>query len=541
MFFTFTLYITNNTQGSSIVATEIKIDGTVFNTSLDSKILKKIRSSYTKTSYNFLNRIFGTNDRIQIPFEMESEKYENNSDYLSVKEILENNDYTIQDYFEGTCVKKDDTRIYKIGRILNRLNASAEVKEHFQNGDTRANRKTTEEMVITISKNMYDVAFMSYNRGWSSCMDIYDGCNKNYVYTDLKKGTCIAYLHKKSDVAIEHPVCRILLKKFRKGKSRLHENAFLFMENRPYGVAPTNFTRTIEKWLSENFSTKEDMELNIEDGVYNDGIGSIKAIVSQNSPKIKGSAKDRTWIAKFGTNHHRRILIDNGESKDGVLKTIVDYSYNTDASLAFDALIGIKDSNYMNRYSSLITQNFGEKEAANNIVFSKFVHPSELEDKQVIRNFIHNIHNDKKKSNILLKHDNKYIPHYIIWHGGDDIVTAMYKRTKSNYTKLEVIRRVPHQIPRNEALKYIEEATFFEAFVILLHDRYDRIDNGKIDEKDIKEYLFEKYPNMKKLIEYAEDDSNNHNFSLENRMFEYLENGIQWSEDDCYNAFGIEK
>lgn len=68
---------------------------------------------------------------------------------------------------------------------------------------------------IVISNHAYDIAGMSTNRDWTSCMNIFNGNNYAYVKQDIKYGTLIAYIIDKNDTNIEHPYGRVLIKPYK--------------------------------------------------------------------------------------------------------------------------------------------------------------------------------------------------------------------------------------------------------------------------------------------------------------------------------------
>lgn len=74
---------------------------------------------------------------------------------------------------------------------------------------------SSNDLWIVISNHAYDIAGMSTDRDWTSCMNIVDGDNKWFVEQDIKRGTLIAYIIDKKDTNIEHPYGRILIKPYK--------------------------------------------------------------------------------------------------------------------------------------------------------------------------------------------------------------------------------------------------------------------------------------------------------------------------------------
>lgn len=68
--------------------------------------------------------------------------------------------------------------------------------------------------LIVFSNHPYDIAGMSTGRSWSSCMNLYDGVNKNFVSNDIQEGTFIFYIIYKDDLNIKNPIGRGLVKPY---------------------------------------------------------------------------------------------------------------------------------------------------------------------------------------------------------------------------------------------------------------------------------------------------------------------------------------
>ena len=156
--------------------------------------------------------------------------------------ILKDKGYKISDYAKGLArnIEKPQRQM-KIGKLLK---GYPDLQQIFAQDPQRQAGKNEHEMVI--SRHPYDLAGMSTGRGWTSCMNIDDGEFKNYVAKDVQYGTIIAYAVKKGDRNIEHPVARVLVKKF---KSEDDVTKVIWgIENRVYGEEPSGFRDAIIKW-----------------------------------------------------------------------------------------------------------------------------------------------------------------------------------------------------------------------------------------------------------------------------------------------------
>ena len=149
-----------------------------------------------------------------------------------VETDLEEYGYQIDkwNYIEGTCEaslidpnKPAKTRSYKIGRLISgeidpRTNKS--VLDFYNNDPIRLGKNITnaiknKNLCLAISNHAYDIAGMSTNRDWTSCMNILNGESKEYVAADIEFGTMIAYIIDSKDTNIEHPYGRILIKPYK--------------------------------------------------------------------------------------------------------------------------------------------------------------------------------------------------------------------------------------------------------------------------------------------------------------------------------------
>ena len=120
--------------------------------------------------------------------------------------------------FHGT--DSEQRRPYKIGRVLEQYKAPEDVKRSYMNDPTRSKEIPVNQMTATVSRHPYDIAGMSTNRQWKSCMGMSPndrntgGNHSTKLKQDLKYGTHVAYLHPSDDHKIDRPVSRIALKPF---------------------------------------------------------------------------------------------------------------------------------------------------------------------------------------------------------------------------------------------------------------------------------------------------------------------------------------
>ena len=182
-----------------------------------------------------------------------------------VADALASVGFIISDYAKGLATKSDSLKNtqYKIGKIIAdpRFEIDPSIKSLFDNDPARASVKTvSDDLLVVISRHPYDVAGMSTDRGWSSCMNLRTGINKEYVAMDVKYGTLVAYLIHKDDTNIKSPIARMLIKPF---VNVFDPSEVAFgVENKVYGTAPVSFAKTVVDWAD---SMNEQRKLN---GVY---------------------------------------------------------------------------------------------------------------------------------------------------------------------------------------------------------------------------------------------------------------------------------
>lgn len=222
-------------------------------------------------------------DRITIPLEGHGEKKAANP-HPDVVGHLKKHGYSVDDYVAGTAKKEGDKRVFKIGKVLNSTNAPKEIHNTFQNDPARAASKSgAGGLHIVISRHPHDVAGMSTNQGWASCMSMgtkdekeegpegfkhMGGSNQHYLQHDVEQGTHVAYLARSDDPEAKKPLARIALKPFEPlDKSK---KTILRPESRTYGTGDSAFEHTVKKWANENFPTDPDTDYNKNRKLYHD-------------------------------------------------------------------------------------------------------------------------------------------------------------------------------------------------------------------------------------------------------------------------------
>ena len=222
--------------------------------------------------------------------------------------------YEVEDYLSGIASKDEGKRKIKIGKLLA---DNPDAQKTFANDPQRQASKEAGYKIV-ISRHPYDVAGMSTNRGWSSCMNLM-GMNGHYVMGDVEGGTIIAYLVKGNDTNIKNPTGRILIKPFFNVDKP--DDFILQREERVYGTNVNGFTQKIDEWLNEVNGDKAEGLYCISPGKYNDGIDPLKYKKSDGkvTGKIPSKVKDElnkisdSLLARFELASRGKLILTHKE------------------------------------------------------------------------------------------------------------------------------------------------------------------------------------------------------------------------------------
>ena len=212
---------------------------------------------------------------------------------MEIVNYLQDKGYEIQNYVSGIANKiNDNNRFIKIGKLLT---DNPKLKNIFDNDPQRALSKTGDKLVV-ISRHPYDISSQSTGRGWTSCMNLIDGSNNNYVLEDIKEGTLIAYLIKADDKNITNPISRILIKPF--VNTNNPKDVALFAEGTQYGTPDNQFKEIVDKWIADiNGSDKIGMYC-LNPKLYNDNIEKYRYLnLDKATERVQIEAVKRNGLA----------------------------------------------------------------------------------------------------------------------------------------------------------------------------------------------------------------------------------------------------
>ena len=139
---------------------------------------------------------------------------------LNIVDILDEEGYYCPDYRQPYVYKKDDklkNKPVKLVKVLskNLKNDQEKFNELKKQFDERlsTSRKETVKCKICITHHPYDVAGMSTDRNWTSCMELNNGMYKDTPLKQVQYGGMCAYLINENDLKVAEPYARIAIKR----------------------------------------------------------------------------------------------------------------------------------------------------------------------------------------------------------------------------------------------------------------------------------------------------------------------------------------
>ena len=215
----------------------------------------------------------------------------------AVKEAVESMGYVVDSYLAGTAIQRDGKRTMRIGKLLSK---DKDVLRAFESDPKRKSHKVAQgELVVVISRHPYDVIGMSFDRGWTSCMNLKDGSNKNYLKGAVKAGALVTYLVRATDTNINNPIARILLVPYHR-----EAGGTVLVPDGSYGDAPASFRKIVSTFCTWANSGSPDGVYKAAKGVYVDDLpttifhGSAASI----DDALSGKNKRLKLLAIFNPN-----------------------------------------------------------------------------------------------------------------------------------------------------------------------------------------------------------------------------------------------
>lgn len=251
----------------------------------------------------------------------------------SVERALNQINYDLIDYEKGYAKSSSDNRTVKIGKLIK----DPVLLQKYNNDPARQLSKQS-KLLVCISRHPYDIAGMSTDRGWVSCMHLTGGDNASYVMMDVVNGTIVAYLIAENDKNINNPKGRYLIKPFINEDNP--DEILLVREQRAYGSTTPGFKETIDKWLDE------------VNGEKSEGLYCINPELYQDSNRTRLHYPSKSFDEVMD------MIIQN-PSKYNVAKNIK-YKRNADGSIDLKANVYGALLRYLEQYNIIINELWGD-------------------------------------------------------------------------------------------------------------------------------------------------------------------------------------
>lgn len=230
--------------------------------------------------------VFGDKHRLIYPLDVDVHDMgeQEHPLYDEIRDLLISHGYfveTFQDYIKGVAYPiigndTDQKNPHKIGKLLTKFAPTGNIEitdRETQGKKTIAGqpllhafkmdptRQSAGKHFVVISRHPYDIAGMSTDRSWTSCMDIgprieykgrkqQAGSNWDYVVADVTYGSIIAYLVDDLDrtpagkIALRRPLSRILMKPYISSRGQS-----AYGVGKVYGVDSKQFANFVEQWV----------------------------------------------------------------------------------------------------------------------------------------------------------------------------------------------------------------------------------------------------------------------------------------------------
>ncbi len=166
--------------------------------------------------------------------------------------------YIIVDYAKGLAKYKDSKNVISLGKVLQKVNRP----DLAYMVDTDPHRTKTTNKLIVISRHPYDIAGMSSDRGWKSCVRLggyvrhpdgtltwekdYEAqhCN-DYLGNRIRANCLVAYIIDENDKNIKNPKAMIAIKPYEHQDS----GKWYYLPDAVYGQNYIGFKKQVRAWL----------------------------------------------------------------------------------------------------------------------------------------------------------------------------------------------------------------------------------------------------------------------------------------------------
>jgi hypothetical protein len=141
--------------------------------------------------------------------------------------------------------------------------------DEYLSSPLRGNLHSDGDYLIVISKDPTDIAGMSTEKRWTSCMSLDGGSHSSGVYCEIIEGGFIAYLINKDDKEVSDPLARYRIRRFESVKTR---ESVAIMEDSMYSdnTEYPGFMEAVQGWIDSKQGPLDHGVYSLKGGGYSD-------------------------------------------------------------------------------------------------------------------------------------------------------------------------------------------------------------------------------------------------------------------------------
>ena len=181
----------------------------------------------------------------------------------AVTQQLADQGYSVVDYAAGIATDAKGKNNYRIGKLLK----GTALADLFSDDPSRNEGR----QLVVLSRHPLDIARMSTNRAWISCMAEHRNEHR-YVRQDINKGTLIAYLVSANDPNITDPHARVLLKPL---IDPAQPDQVAMLVDKPQGLTTPLFEDTVHQLATQHFNHDKQGTFRLAPGLYKERASTL--------------------------------------------------------------------------------------------------------------------------------------------------------------------------------------------------------------------------------------------------------------------------
>ena len=226
-----------------------------------------------------VQQLFGDRTRIYLKCDVDADS----KIRKEIERTLARGGYTITSYKDGYATDAAGKQKFKIGKLLKDHEA---LRKKFETDPARAG-----DTLVVISRDIMDIARMSTNRGWWSCMAT-NGDFSNFLPTQIRDGALVAYLISSRDPEINDPLARVTIK-----SHDPHDDKKALYDTEKK-ITPTEFEATSRRTAVNSLIYKAENDQHM--------VEQLESLIKSLSEDSEGN-KEEIKAAQFAAEEHRRM------------------------------------------------------------------------------------------------------------------------------------------------------------------------------------------------------------------------------------------